>query len=178
MKTEFVEWTADDERGIIEYSFAGCRIGRLLIANTSKGVCFLGFSAGDDAAALEDMKKRFPLRSFEERESRLQRLAVEYCNGNRKATVPLHVRGTPFQVGIWKKLAQIPEGSLSTYRSLASGGKGARAVGNAVGANPVSYIVPCHRVVRSDGSLGGYYWGTSLKASLLGLEIESYKIIN
>ncbi len=169
---QFIDWIKEDEQELIRYSFANTEIGRLLIANTSKGICFLGFSCDDDAKITEDFQKRFPRQQFEEQSSRFQTLAVDYCNGDRTQIIPIHLKGTTFQVKIWKKLVLIPEGRLSTYGSLTNDSKASQAVGSAVGANPVSYIIPCHRIVKNDGNFHGYHWGADLKKQLLAYELQ------
>lgn len=169
---QFIEWTKKDNDETIFYSFADTAIGQLLIANTSKGICFLGFANEGKPVVLDDFKRRFPHSDFTEQLTGMQQTAMDYCNGNREQTIPLHLKGTNFQMDIWKKLVRIPEGGLSTYGSLIPGSKGARAIGSAVGANPVSYIIPCHRIVRNDGSFRGYHWGTRLKRLLLAYESQ------
>jgi AraC family transcriptional regulator of adaptative response/methylated-DNA-[protein]-cysteine methyltransferase len=169
----FIEWVKEDENEVVEYSFFDTDIGRLLIANTTKGICFLGFACNGDAEVKEDFIRRFPKLEFKEQISNYQRLAVEFCNGNNKLAVSLHMKGSDFQVNIWKKLVCIPEGRFSTYGSLAPNNGGAQAIGSAVGANPVSYIVPCHRVVKNDGSYQGYHWGTDIKKQLLAYELQN-----
>lgn len=168
----FVEWTKEDDYNIIEYSFSDTNIGRLLIANTSKGVCFLGFVCCEEAKIKEDFIRRFPRQPLEERFNDFQKLAVEFCNGNYELVIPLHLKGTDFQVNIWKQLVRIPKGRLSTYGALAPNAGGAQAIGSAVGMNPVSYIIPCHRIVKSDGDFHGYHWGTDLKKQLLAYELQ------
>lgn len=169
---QFIEWKKGDNQEIIYYSFIETEIGKLLIANTFKGVCFLGFVNKGESLALEDLKRRFPRQQFKEQTSDLQKSAADYCNGNHKQTISLHMKGTDFQIDIWKKLVRIPEGKLSTYGFLIPNFKGARAIGSAVGANPVSYIVPCHRIIRNDGSYQGYYWGLEIKRNLLAYELQ------
>lgn len=170
---QFIDWTKEDNQDLIEYSFSNTEIGRLLIANTSKGVCFLGFACFGDIKIKEDFVRRFPQQQFEERISNFQKLAVDFCNGNYRLTIPLHMKGTNFQVNIWKRLVCIPEGRFSTYGALDSNSRGAQAIGSAVGANPVSYIVPCHRIVKSNGDFSGYHWGTELKRHLLAYELQN-----
>jgi AraC family transcriptional regulator of adaptative response/methylated-DNA-[protein]-cysteine methyltransferase len=170
---QFIEWTKDDNRGVIYYSFIKSKIGKLLIANTSKGICFLGFANKGEASILHDFQYRFPQRQFKEQSSELQKIAAGYCNGNREQIIPLHLKGTNFQVDIWQKLVRIPEGKLSTYGSLVPDFKGAQAIGAAVGSNPVSYIIPCHRIVKNDGSYHGYHWGSELKRRLLSYELQN-----
>ncbi|MDR2935878.1 MAG: methylated-DNA--[protein]-cysteine S-methyltransferase [Rikenellaceae bacterium] len=168
----FVEWTAEDGRQTIRYAFRDTDIGRLLLAGTSKGLCFSGFACRGDAEIKADFARRFSGQPQEEGTDEFQLPAVEYCNGNRGLALPLHLKGTPFQVAVWRQLARIPHGRLSTYGSLAPNIGGAQAVGRAVGANPVSYIVPCHRIVRCDGSFDGYHWGTEVKKQLLAYEFQ------
>ncbi|MCC8147267.1 MAG: methylated-DNA--[protein]-cysteine S-methyltransferase [Bacteroidales bacterium] len=172
---QFIEWTEEDAKGVIEYSFLNSGIGRLLLANTAKGLCFLGFASKGEAEIKADFMRRFPKQPMTEKVSGFQLQAVEYCNGNHERLIPLHLRGTDFQIGIWKQLVRIPEGRLSTYGSLAPHAGGAQAVGSAVGANPVSYIVPCHRIVKSDGNIQGYHWGTEIKKQLLAYEFHAYE---
>ncbi len=169
----FIEWVKDDDEEVLEYSFFDTEIGRLLIANTSKGICFLGFACSDDAEIKEDFVRRFRKQKFKEQVSKYQKQAVEFCNGNHELVIALHMKGTDFQVNIWKKLVCIPQGRFSTYGSLAPNLGGAQAIGSAVGANPVSYIVPCHRIVKSDGSYQGYHWGTDMKKQLLAYELQN-----
>lgn len=168
----FVDWTEEDDRDILEYSFHDTEIGRLLLAGTSKGLCFLGFAGGGEAETKADLMRRFPGQAMEERVNEYQRLAAGYCNGSRELRIPLHMKGTGFQTGIWRRLVRIPEGGLATYGSLSDDPGAAQAVGSAVGANPVGYIVPCHRIVKSDGSIHGYHWGTDIKKQLLAYELQ------
>ena len=169
---QFVDWTKADDKELIRYAFADTEIGRLLIANTSQGICFVGFSCEKDVEIKIDFQKRFPQQQFEERSSDLQQLAIDYCNGNPSQIIPLHLKGTNFQLDIWKKLLRIPEGKLSAYGYLTANPKASRAVGSAVGANPVSYLIPCHRVVRGNGDFHGYHWGPELKKQLLAYELQ------
>lgn len=170
---QFVEWTKEDNQEVIYYSFTDTEIGKLLIANTSKGICFLGFANKGKSSILKDFQCRFPGQQFKEQSSDLQKTAVDYCNGNRKQIIFLHLKGTTFQVDIWQKLVRIPEGKLSTYGFLVPDFKGAQAIGTAVGSNPVSYIIPCHRIVKSDGNYQGYHWGSELKRQLLAYELQN-----
>lgn len=173
---QFVDWSKNDNQEIIEYSIEDTMIGRVLVANTSKGICFLGFVVGDGNEIKEDFIRRFPKNRFRECSTYYQKLAVQFCNGNHKIAIPLHMRGTSFQISIWKKLVRIPIGRLSAYGSLAPNAGGAQAIGSAVGANPVSYIVPCHRVVKQDGNYQGYHWGAELKKQLLAYEFITSRI--
>lgn len=168
----FFDWTEEDDSETIQYAFHTTEIGKLLIANTSKGICFLGFAREDEATLLEDFASRFPKHTLKEERSHFQQLAADYCNGPNEGSIPLHLKGTPFQLGIWRQLVRIPAGQLSTYGSLSDDPGAAQAVGSAVGANPVSYIIPCHRIVKSDGNIQGYHWGMEVKKQLLAYELQ------
>jgi len=166
------EWKSEDTGLIISWKIAGTPIGDALIASTTKGVCFLGFINGNPAFAWADLQQRFPTNTFKEEDTEWQREALMFIiHPKLNLPVHLHLKGTPFQLNIWKKLALIPFGGLTTYADLGSGTRSARAAGTAVGANPVSYILPCHRAVRTDGSFDRYYWGNNVKRELLTYEI-------
>jgi AraC family transcriptional regulator of adaptative response/methylated-DNA-[protein]-cysteine methyltransferase len=167
---QFVDWIEKDNKEVIQYAFSDTLIGRILLANTHKGICFLGFSSDDEI--IQDMKTRFLQQQFEKQATGFQKIAIDYCNGNHNQVIPLHLKGTEFQVSIWKKLVCIPEGWLSTYGTLAPNAGGAQAIGSAVGANPVSYIIPCHRIVKRNGDFQGYHWGTEVKKMLLAYELQ------
>ena len=168
----FIDWEPEDIHETVRYSFHDTMIGRILIASTTKGLCFLGFIGNSDADNMKDFLSRFPLQPMEETADELHKLASGYCNGIRGQVIPLHLRGSDFQVGIWKELVRIPEGCVATYGSLTGNRGYARAAGTAVGANPVSYIIPCHRVVKSDGDIRGYHWGDGIKKQLLVYELH------
>lgn len=163
----------DGGRGeTIRFVIADSPLGPLLIAATSKGICRLTF--GEDEAAL---KARFPNAEIEADDGTIApwvRQALDAIDQPQAATeLPLDVRGTAFQEKVWQELRRIPLGETRSYRDIAAaiGNPGAvRAVGTANGSNPVAVLVPCHRVVRSDGSLGGYGGGLANKRKLLGAE--------
>jgi len=125
--------------------------------------------------ALGDLQSRFPNASFIERPDELQANALSIFNKDwtKLNTVKLHLKGTDFQLKVWESLLTIPMGKLSTYGSLA--GKighpnASRAVGTAIGSNPVAFLIPCHRVIQSSGNIGGYMWGTDRKQLMIGWE--------
>ncbi|MDR0831120.1 MAG: methylated-DNA--[protein]-cysteine S-methyltransferase [Prevotellaceae bacterium] len=161
----------------INYSFAETIFGQTLTAATEKGVCLLIFE-NDKKAALADMEKRFPKAAFTEKIDDFQQNALKIFAGAGLQPVPsknikLHLKGTDFQFKVWQSLLEIPFGKTSTYGKIAEaiGQKTAhRAVGNAVGQNPVSMIIPCHRVLQSSGKLGGYRWGVERKKQILEWE--------
>jgi len=165
------EWESGDDMLTIAYQYAATALGEILVGATEKGVCFVGLAAGDKAVALSGLKRRFPGNTTEEKQTAIQQEAIDYLNSPRSGTrVRLHLKGTVFQLSVWRKLLDVPFGGLTTYARLGGNIQNARATGSAVGDNPVYFIVPCHRVIRSDGSFEGYYWGNELKMALLAWE--------
>lgn len=151
--------------------------GLSLIASTSQGVCHIGF--GEKELILNDLKSRYKGAKLEEKQTDFQKLALRFIENKTVDNIPLHISGTDFQFNVWNALLQIPLGKLSSYKKIAEAihkPKAVRAVGNAVGNNPVSYIIPCHRVIRSNRDLGGYFWGLHIKKKML--EKEQKLIIN
>ncbi len=158
----------------INYSFSDSPFGKLIAASTEKGICYMAFE-NDIQKALGDLQSRFPNASFIERPDELQANALSIFNKDwtKLNTVKLHLKGTDFQLKVWESLLTIPMGKLSTYGSLA--GKighpnASRAVGTAIGSNPVAFLIPCHRVIQSSGNIGGYMWGTDRKQLMIGWE--------
>ncbi len=164
----------------INYSFAESPFGNLLVASTPKGVCYLGF-AEDEPKALEDLQAKFPNARFQQKLDLLQQnaLFIFQNDWSKLGEIKLHLKGTDFQLKVWEALLKIPMGKLSTYGSIAEqigNPKASRAVGTAIGSNPVAFLIPCHRVIQSSGVFGGYFWGTTRKTAIIGW--ESAKIIN
>lgn len=163
----------------LRYAFAGTRFGVGLIASTRRGICSLTF--GDDAdEALAQLARRYPVATLSERYvDGLQQQALAILDGapaDLEWPLELHVPGTAFQVDVWRRLLEVDPGTTTTYGQLAAlldRPQAAQAVGKAVGANRVAWIVPCHRVVRHDGALGGYAWGLECKRAMLNAEARS-----
>ena len=158
----------------IRYAFAESPFGEVLTASTRKGLCYMAFS-DDRQKTLGELRTLFPAAACLHGEDPFQRdaLAVFSDGPHDGQPVKLHLAGTPFRLKVWHALLHIPPGALTTYGELARkiGCPGAsRAVGTAVGANPVSYLVPCHRVVRSSGETGEYHWGADRKTAMIGWE--------
>ena len=160
----------------IEYGFHPCPFGQALLMTTDKGVCGLGFADEDDEqSALDDMKARWPKANYREAVEHTSELSRRIFDAELRTDQPigLHLLGTPWQIKVWEALLEIPEGKLSTYKTIAKAmdnEKACRAVGTAVGRNPISYLIPCHRVLGTDGALHGYHWGLSRKRAMLALE--------
>jgi AraC family transcriptional regulator of adaptative response/methylated-DNA-[protein]-cysteine methyltransferase len=137
---------------------------------TERGLCGLGFIVEGEEAAFEDLRARWPQARYTPDPSRLAEMLAGLA-GRRAGA--LHLIGAPFQIKVWEALLRVPEGHVTTYSDLARavGKPGAmRAVGTAVGRNPVSWIIPCHRALRKSGELGGYHWGLPVKRALLAWE--------
>ena len=142
----------------IAYGYAKSPFGEVLVAEASHGVCYLSF-ADSHARALKGLEAYWPEAELSRDDGRARKLAAGIF-GRKK--IDVFLKGTPFQVKVWQALLRTPEGKLSTYGRIArqvGKPRGARAVGNAVGANPVAFLVPCHRIVRGTGELGGYSGG-------------------
>lgn len=161
----------------IDYFFYETLYGLSLIASTSKGICYIGF--GEKETMFNDFKKRYSGAILQEQKTDLHKLALNYIKNEKVSELPLHISGTDFQISVWKALLEIPIGKLSSYQAVASAvnnPKAVRAVGSAVGDNPVSYIIPCHRVIRSDGGLGGYFWGLEIKRQMIDVETQCLRL--
>lgn len=161
---------------VIDYGFHPCPFGVALVMATENGVCGLAFAdEGDEQSALDDMKSRWPNATYCEALARTGALAQKIFTPDRKngTVLPLHLLGTPWQIKVWQALLAVPAGQVTTYRAIAQAiadAKSSRAVGTAVGRNPISYLIPCHRVLGSDGALHGYHWGLTRKRAMLAVE--------
>ncbi len=158
----------------INYCFAESPFGKLIVASTHKGVCHMFFEE-DEPTALNDLHKRFPNASFHQITDKFQQDALFIFQEDWKQLnqIKLHLAGTPFQLKVWESLLKIPMGRLSTYGNIAKSidkPKASRAVGTAIGSNPVAFLIPCHRVIQGSGNIGGYMWGSTKKAAIIGWE--------
>lgn len=156
----------------IRYGLADTPFGRATLATTDRGVCAVEFR--DEAAPdpRESLSDRWPAARLE-KDDRLTRELADRIFARGPRRLPVHVQGTNFQIQVWRALLRIPPGATVSYGALAQvvGRPGAgRAVGSAVGANPVAFLIPCHRVLRGDGELGGYRWRPERKAAILAWE--------
>jgi AraC family transcriptional regulator of adaptative response/methylated-DNA-[protein]-cysteine methyltransferase len=157
----------------IYYSHAETRFGNILIASTEKGICHISFIQKE--SGLSDLKNRFPAARLEQKTDLHQQEGLKMFRDDWSDLdkIKLHLKGTPFQIKVWNALLQIPTGSLKSYLEIANeigDPKASRAVGTAIGNNPIAYIIPCHRVITSSGNLGGYHWGLDRKTAMIGWE--------
>ena len=171
------EWKAKGGGLIIRYGFHICPFGVALIMVTDRGLAGLAFSdSGDEKACLEDMTCRWPNAQYvEDLQATVPYAARIFEPGKWSSEQPLRVVliGTDFQVRVWQSLLKIPFGKAVTYSDIANDiGRptAQRAVGAAVGANPISFVVPCHRALGKNGALTGYHWGLTRKRAMLGWE--------
>lgn len=149
----------------IEYAVHDTPFGKAFIATTTRGICQFAFLDYSDINVLmSDLSSKWPHAVIHENYQRTRAIIETMFDGEKRLDRPLslHVSGTNFQVRVWKALLQIPPGTVVSYSQVASGigrPRSARAVGTAVGANPVAFLIPCHRVIQQSGKLGGYHWG-------------------
>ena len=159
----------------INYSFAETPFGRVMVASTDKGICHLAFVDEGEEEALGSLKQLFPNAAYTQCPDRKQEDALSVFNRDwsKPDEIKLHLKGTSFQLKVWETLLKIPAGGLTTYADLAtkSGHEGAcRAVGTAIGRNPVAFLIPCHRVIKATGDIGNYHWGEVRKEAIIGWE--------
>ncbi|HEX2533626.1 MAG TPA: methylated-DNA--[protein]-cysteine S-methyltransferase, partial [Chitinophagaceae bacterium] len=161
----------------LAYSFGHTPFGAVIVASTDKGICHLSFCP-DEPSGVAELRRCFPQATIvREEEHPLHAQALDVFRFQAPAAGPLrlHLKGSPFQVKVWETLLKIPGGQVASYGQVARHlqlPQAGRAVGSAIGANPVAYLIPCHRVIRSTGILGQYHWGTERKAALLAWEAE------
>lgn len=163
----------------IAYGVHATPLGRLFVAVTPRGICRMGFVDASRAdELLARLGKEWPLSTLHHNPD-ATRFAVEALfnrSGDATATLSLHVTGTNFQIAVWRALLTIPEGQLASYSHIAQAlgtPKSSRAVGNAVGANPIALWIPCHRVIQQSGALGGYRWGSTKKQMVQAWELAT-----
>jgi len=176
------EWKSGGEGLTIRFGFHPSPFGSALVMATERGLAGVAFAdSGEEPAALADMKSRWPRAAYLEDSARTAAIAKRIFDPSQwQSQQPLRVVliGTDFEVRVWEALLQIPMGRLATYSSVAGricAPTAARAVGAAVGKNPLAFVVPCHRVVGKAGDLTGYHWGITRKRAMLGWEAGKVK---
>jgi AraC family transcriptional regulator of adaptative response/methylated-DNA-[protein]-cysteine methyltransferase len=168
------EYKNGGEHLCINYSIAESPFGNILVASTTKGICYMAFT-DDEQQAIFELQQRFPNASYKQITDLIQQNALYIFSHDwsKLDQVKLHIKGTPFQLKVWEALLKIPMGALTTYKTIASGidnSNALRAVGTAIGQNPVAFIIPCHRVIQSAGTFGNYHWGSHRKTAMIGWE--------
>ena len=155
----------------ISWGLHSSPFGQTVTMATAKGICGMGFAEemGEDAA-VQDLMQRWPNARFQREDAKVAPMAAAAFGGQ---TTALHLIGAPFQIKVWEALLSIPSGHVTTYSEIAGAighARAVRAVGTAVGRNPISFLIPCHRALRKSGGLGGYHWGLPVKRAMLAWE--------
>ena len=168
-----------DKRGgvglVIDYDYAVTPFGQMIVASTSVGVCYIAFESCKDTA-LAVLKQKFPNARYHHARTIFQQQALAVFDKDCSCLrdIKLHLLASKFQIKVWNALLKIPLGIVASYDDIAQhiGQPSAvRAVGNAIASNPVAFLIPCHRVIRKNGGIGGYMWGVVLKQAMLDWEI-------
>ena len=159
----------------IRYGFHATPFGKCLLASTSRGICSVAFLDGNiERDGVKQLRKEWPQANLREDVAATGPLVERiFTDAKSNSPLPLLLKGTNFQIKVWEALLRVPAGSVTTYARLAQAAgepRAARAVGSAVARNPIAYLIPCHRVLRSAGDIGGYRWGTARKLALLARE--------
>ena len=168
------EYKNAGENLAINYSHAETHFGDVLIASTAKGICHLSF-VSNTAEGIQELQQSFQQARFVQKTDMLQQNALKIFSHDWSdlSQIKLHLKGTDFQLKVWQALLQIPSGSAATYSGVADKinlPKASRAVGTAIGDNPVAFLIPCHRIIQSTGIIGGYHWGSTRKTAMIGWE--------
>ena len=158
----------------INYSFAESPFGGLIVASTSKGISYMAFGESKEKA-LSGLKSKFPNATFQRRLDLIQQnaLFIFQNDWSKLSEIKLHLKCTEFQLKVWESLLKIPIGKLCTYGTIARqirNPNASRAVGTAIGSNPIAFLIPCHRVIQSTGVFDGYRWGNTRKKAIIGWE--------
>jgi AraC family transcriptional regulator of adaptative response/methylated-DNA-[protein]-cysteine methyltransferase len=158
----------------INYSFAESPFGNILVASTNKGICHIAF-VDDETEALRSLTSKFPKASYKQMVDLIQQNAMFIFthDWSKLHQIKLHLKGSAFQLKVWETLLKIPMGKLTTYGAIAKQiqlPKASRAVGSAIGDNPVAFLIPCHRIIQSTGAFGEYHWGSIRKTAMIGWE--------
>ena len=167
----------------IDYGFAGTPFGEALIGETRRGICHLSFVDGPAQNGSRDLlASQWPNAKLHRSDRRAKELAdTIFARTPESAHLRGYARATPFQLRVWRALLRVPSGSLTTYGRLSGAIQqpgAARAVGSAVGANPIAFIIPCHRVIRETGAIGHYHWDPIRKRAIVGWEMAARPLLS
>lgn len=169
------EYKSRGEGVTIRYGIHITPFGKCLIATTERGICHLGFIDGSEGRAVDNLVSHWKhARMTEDYASTVPLVNRIFLDGKPDAPLKLHLRGTNFQIKVWEALLSVPSGALTTYEQIAThigNPRAVRAVGSAVGDNPIAYLIPCHRVIRKSGEFGNYLYGSVRKKAILAREL-------
>jgi AraC family transcriptional regulator of adaptative response/methylated-DNA-[protein]-cysteine methyltransferase len=178
------EYKKGGENLTINYSFSETPFGDVIVAATAKGVCYLAFIENTEQG-VKELKQQFPKATYQQKTDKIQQDSLFlFHTDSRKLDesnfdklkfnqLKIHLKGTDFQLKVWQALLSIPEGGLVTYGEVARRihqPTASRAVGTAIGSNPIAYLIPCHRIIQSSGNTGGYRWNPIRKKAIIGWE--------
>lgn len=159
----------------IQYGIHPTPFGQALIGLTARGICHLSFIQGDPQEALAALRQQWPQADLLPDQAATEKpIPFIFTENSAPANLSLHLNGTNFQLKVWEALLRIPAGQITSYEEIALAighPRSMRAVGNAVGQNPIAYLIPCHRVLRKTGTFGNYRWGVARKQALLAWEL-------
>ena len=171
------EYARGGEGLTLRWGWFDSPFGPAIVMGSDKGICGIGFSADmGEAAAFDDLARRWPKARLVADAAGLRpwvEAAFGGAPGTPQGVAQIHLIGAPFQIKVWEALLRVPSGHVTSYSELASAvghPKAVRAVGTAVGRNPISFVIPCHRALRKSGELGGYHWGLPVKRAILAWE--------
>lgn len=158
----------------INHSFVDSPFGNIMIASTAKGICFMAF-AESEHEGLEQLHHQFPNATLNQKTDFIQQNALYIFSHDwsKLHEINLHIKGSDFQLKVWQTLLSIPFGQLTSYQQVAKKieqPNASRAVGSAIGQNPVAFLIPCHRIIQSSGVIGQYRWGSTRKTAMIGWE--------
>ncbi|WP_160068979.1 methylated-DNA--[protein]-cysteine S-methyltransferase [Sphingobacterium bovisgrunnientis] len=159
---------------VIYYSTQTTPFGEICIASTQKGICHISF-IDEQENPIQSLLQNFANAQIIHQEMSIHQEVIHFFTNTATLTSPLHLhlKGTPFQLKVWEALLKIPQGQLQTYGDIAQrigNPKSSRAVGTAIGSNPIAFLIPCHRVIQTSGLFGGYMWGPIRKTAIIGWE--------
>lgn len=176
------EYKSRGEGVSIRYGLHPTPFGKCLIATTERGICHLGFVDGSEGRAVDNLVEHWKNSTMSEDYASTALLVNRiFLHGEGDSPLKLHLRGTNFQIKVWEALLGIPSGALTTYEHIAAqvgSPRAVRAVGSAVGDNPIAYLIPCHRVIRKSGEFGNYLYGSARKKAILAREFINVTLSN
>ncbi|MCG6169648.1 bifunctional helix-turn-helix domain-containing protein/methylated-DNA--[protein]-cysteine S-methyltransferase [Leptospira sanjuanensis] len=175
------EFKNGGEKLQIRYSFQKSSFGNYVVASTEKGICNLYFYDIPKSEIVFELKEQWKQADLTEQTDENQDRVVRFFDQTllEKEKIRLHLKGTDFQIKVWEALLKIPEGKLVSYAEVAESigqESASRAVGTAIGKNPIGYLIPCHRVIKSTGGIGEYRWGAERKMAMIGWEASQTKL--
>jgi AraC family transcriptional regulator of adaptative response/methylated-DNA-[protein]-cysteine methyltransferase len=159
---------------VIQYSFSDTQFGKVIVASTENGICHLTFIENESDAFMQ-LQSIFPKAQYTNVINAMHEnaLLIFSMDWSKLKQIKLYLKGTDFQLKVWEALLKIPMGALTSYGDIAATiqkPSASRAVGTAIGSNPVAFLIPCHRVIQASGNMGGYMWGSIRKTAMIGWE--------